>query len=206
MSHPSHALHASHTRARTHHSVRLDVPAVASVARCLARLLGRYPRRNDDVGADERTESACAAPTALGEAARTAARAAPVAVQGPTEADAVRVEGSVARAVAEEHDALVVAAAAKHTRVDTRHIAPTLAVWWKGGFSFHSESGTTSRRSSLQVFCGCLPVSKSSGFSRLSLQVFHAAHCPVLHSEVKDVKQKRTAKASSVSRFSVAVS
>ena len=98
-----------------------------SVARRVARLRWRRARRGEDVGAEEGAEGAGAAPTALGEAARTAARAAPVAVHGPTEADAVRVEGLVARAGAEEHDALVVAAAAEHAGIDTRHI-----VWRRG--------------------------------------------------------------------------
>ena len=39
-------------------------------------------------------------------------------MHGPTEADAVRVEGLVARAGAEDHDALVIAAAAEHAGVN----------------------------------------------------------------------------------------
>jgi hypothetical protein len=105
-------------------------PRVAprSVARRVARLRWRRARRVEDVGAEEGAESAHAAPTALGEATRTAARAAPVAVHGPTEADAVRVEGLVARAGAEEHDALVVAAAAERAGVDARHPRVFVAV------------------------------------------------------------------------------
>jgi hypothetical protein len=99
--------------------------APRSVARRVARLRWRRARRGEGVGAEEGAEGAGAAPTALGEASRTklrtAARAAPVAEDGPAEADAVRVEGLVARAGAEEEEALVVGAAAEHAGVDAWH-------------------------------------------------------------------------------------
>ena len=87
----------------------------------MARLRWRRARRGEGVGAEEGAEGVGAAPTALGEATRTAVRAAPVAEDGPAEADAVLVEGFVARAGAEEEEALVVGAAAEHAGVDAWH-------------------------------------------------------------------------------------